>query len=153
MAGLAGLLLLIAALGALWPWLLMIAVVILIIRMIVRQAHREDVRLREESVEHAGLEQRADTQNALALAGDPRGVYGDWPPAPSIGGRMASVSDSPISSGASFDVVFDDLNDARRVAELMDGGLGFQQALDLLELRPNEHFTVTRTDMGPDGRG
>ncbi|OBC11420.1 hypothetical protein A5784_35060 [Mycobacterium sp. 852013-50091_SCH5140682] len=62
------------------------------------------------------------------------------------------MSDNPISSSASFNVEFNDPDDARRVNELMRDGLQFQQAVDQLELRPNEHFTVTRTDLGPDGR-
>lgn len=66
--------------------------------------------------------------------------------------RMATMS-SPIGdSSASFDVEFNDPDDARRIHELMQAGLRFQQAIDQLELRPYEHFTVTRTDKGPDGR-
>ena len=59
---------------------------------------------------------------------------------------------SPISSGASFDVEFNNADDTRRVHKLMRDGLYFQQAIDQLELRPNEHFIVTRTDRGPDCR-
>lgn len=53
---------------------------------------------------------------------------------------------------STFDIEFNDPADASKVHELMQGGLPFQQAVDQLELRPNEHFTVTRTDAGPDGR-
>jgi hypothetical protein len=60
--------------------------------------------------------------------------------------------DSPISAAASFDVEFNDPDDAPRVHELMNDGMFFQQAIDQLELRPYEHFTVVRTDKGPDGR-
>lgn len=57
-----------------------------------------------------------------------------------------------ISASASFDVEFNDPNDTARVHDLMKDGLFFQEAIDRLELRPNEHFTVVRTDKGPDGR-
>ncbi|MHA0288241.1 hypothetical protein ACXYX3_17550 [Mycobacterium sp. C3-094] len=100
MAGLAGLLLLIATVGALWPWLLLTGFVVVVIRLIVRQARREDARLRAEAVEHAGLEQRADEQNALALAGDPRGVYGDWPPAEPNEFRTAAGPFTTVQSGS-----------------------------------------------------
>ncbi|MCV7174953.1 hypothetical protein [Mycolicibacterium sphagni] len=58
----------------------------------------------------------------------------------------------PISSGASFDIEFENARDAARVKDLLDDGMRFQEAIDMLELRPNEHFTVVRTDTGPDGR-
>ncbi|OCB56139.1 hypothetical protein A5722_14680 [Mycobacterium vulneris] len=63
------------------------------------------------------------------------------------------MSDGPIYATGTFEVEFSDPEDARRVHELMQGGLFFQQAVDQLELRPNVHFSLTRTDNGPDGRG
>lgn len=56
-------------------------------------------------------------------------------------------------SMASHDIEFNDPDDARRVMELMKSGLRFNEAVDQLELRPNAHFTVTRTNAGEDGRG
>lgn len=50
-----------------------------------------------------------------------------------------------------FDVEFNDSEDARKVHDLMQSGMKFQEAVDHLELRPNMHYTVTRTDAGPDG--
>jgi hypothetical protein len=58
---------------------------------------------------------------------------------------------SPTHSAASFSIEFNEPDDARRVHELMEGGMKFQEAIDYLELRPNEHFVATRTDGGPDG--
>lgn len=60
---------------------------------------------------------------------------------------------SPISAAAEFDVEFNEAEDAQRVYELMQGGLQFSYAVDQLELRPNVHYSVTRCDAGPDGRG
>lgn len=59
----------------------------------------------------------------------------------------------PVSASAAFDIEFNDTDTASKVNDLIQSGMRFQQALDLLELRPNEHYTVTRTDQGPDAQG
>lgn len=58
----------------------------------------------------------------------------------------------PVSASAAFDIEFNDAETASRVNDLIQGGMRLQQALDFLELRPNKHFMVTRTDQGVDGR-
>ena len=58
----------------------------------------------------------------------------------------------PVSASAAFDIEFNDTDTASKVNDLIQSGMRFQQALDLLELRPNKHFMVTRTDQGVDGR-
>jgi hypothetical protein len=66
--------------------------------------------------------------------------------------RCEDYKPNPIIDSASFNVEFNDPNDATRVHQLIKDGLFFQEAVDQLELRPNEHFAVVRTDKGPDGR-
>jgi hypothetical protein len=73
-----------AGLGALvwlgWWLLLAVAVLVAILGGIIlwlRHVKVTDDRQREE----AGLRRRADQQQAWRLAGDPRGFYGEYPPA------------------------------------------------------------------------
>jgi hypothetical protein len=75
---------LLAGLGALvwlgWWLLLIFAVLIAVVAAYVWRLHREklaDDRRREQRALCAG----ANQQQAWLLAGDPRGLYGDYPPA------------------------------------------------------------------------
>jgi hypothetical protein len=61
-------------------------------------------------------------------------------------------ADQPITTSARFDVTFEKVEDARRVHKLIQRGLLFSQAVDMLELRPLVHYMVVRTDTGDDGR-
>ena len=64
---------------------------------------------------------------------------------------MSSDAVGSVSASAEFEIEFNEHRDARRINELVHGGMRLQQALDFLELRLNEHYTVTRADRGPDG--
>jgi hypothetical protein len=63
-----------------WIIVLVIAVVVVVKRGPGWwAAHQASVKVEQERV--AGIAARADQQHAWVMAGDPRGAYGDYPPA------------------------------------------------------------------------
>jgi hypothetical protein len=74
-------LLVIGLVGAFWPWIVAAVVVAVVYRWCVRSAERALERERARCRELAAIAARADEQNRLFIAGDPRGMYGVWPPA------------------------------------------------------------------------
>lgn len=77
MGGLFRVLLLLGIVVKFW-WLIVVVVTVVCAGYVVwsaRQLHHEQQRR-----QHAALVARADEQHAQVLAGDERGVYGDYPP-------------------------------------------------------------------------
>ncbi|MGA9678388.1 MAG: hypothetical protein WBR28_25050 [Mycobacterium sp.] len=74
-------LLLIGFLAKFW-WAILLALVVVVAACVgwwcCMQSDAADARARRERAE---LVARADQQHAWCLAGDDRGVYGEWPPA------------------------------------------------------------------------
>ena len=83
-----GLLFLMALVFKFWPWILGAAVLWLLIKFGLPVGQRAIREMREETqAEHervarrnAELAARADLQHAWVLEGDPRGIYGRYPP-------------------------------------------------------------------------
>jgi nitrate/nitrite transporter NarK len=68
------------ALGWLW-WLVAAVAVYVKAWLLWRQYQRARAAEQRERQRWAGIAARADQQHAWVLAGDPRGTYGDYPPA------------------------------------------------------------------------
>lgn len=76
-----GMLLVLAVIGLLWKWILGAAAVV-VVWLLVRTAVREHYAVEDIVAEmKADLVARADEQHRWVLAGDPRGIYGRYPPA------------------------------------------------------------------------
>lgn len=73
-------LLAIGLIGAAWPAIVAASVITVMLRWVVRDGERAKARRLARVREHAAIAARADEQQRLVLAGDPRGIYGDWPP-------------------------------------------------------------------------
>lgn len=76
-----GLLLVVAIVGILWKWIVGAVVVYGLWRLathLVDEHYAVDEIVAEMK---AGLAKRADEQHRQALAGDPRGTFGNFPPA------------------------------------------------------------------------
>lgn len=70
---------------AVWIGLAAVAVVVLVVLwklagVVDRWLERREQRRGAAAAERAAIAARADEQNAQVLAGDERGMYGDWPP-------------------------------------------------------------------------
>lgn len=77
-------LLAIGLIGAAWPAIVSASVITVMIRWVVRDGERAKARRLARVREHAAIAARADEQQRLIIAGDPRGIYGEWPPANGI---------------------------------------------------------------------
>lgn len=81
---LVGLLLLVGLIGAYWQWFLLAAVLVWGVPWAREQGHAlvlaHRAAVAAERRRCAELCARADQQHAWAMAGDPRGTYGQWPP-------------------------------------------------------------------------
>jgi hypothetical protein len=79
--------LIVAALWAKWGWILIaICVGIYVVNRAIKEWRRYDAKVQAAAAAEKerldGLRARADQQQALRLAGDPRGTYGEYPPIP-----------------------------------------------------------------------
>ena len=64
-----------------WVWILAGIAAVALIALVFYLVHRSDKR-RAADLEHvAAIARRADQQHTWVLAGDDRGVHGDYPPA------------------------------------------------------------------------
>lgn len=82
MKQLVGFLLLIGFVALYWKWLVAIVVLVWIVNLARRGYRTARADAAEEALRCAQLVARADREHAQVMAGDERGIWGKFPPAP-----------------------------------------------------------------------
>jgi nitrate/nitrite transporter NarK len=81
MKGIVGLLLLVGFVVVYWQWVLAVVVLVLIVRAAPAAWREVETERADEERRQAEVVARADEQHRWAVAGDPRGTFGEYAPA------------------------------------------------------------------------
>jgi hypothetical protein len=92
MALLLAALILAALVVAYWPVIVSVVAAIVAVTWAVRAGNRRAERVEAERRRLAGIAARADRQHKFVLAGDERGVFGEYPPDPRVGEFPAAAT-------------------------------------------------------------